>query len=157
MALKPHRSARPLQGSDFFSDAAMAEGGVLTIKTAGKGSAMDDGSAVAEYAANPSGKIVLGILTTKVVDIDETKQPLNRFDEVANKGGKVNYVTHGVVTTNMIHPDATPVAGPAYLIASGLVGTADEYVNDAATPKVGEFVSTKDADGYVKLRVSLPN
>ena len=57
----------------------------------------------------------------------------------------------GEVTTNMLVAGVTPSAGvDAYVGASALVGTSSTN-----SVKIGQFLSSKDADGYVKLSVNL--
>lgn len=139
----------------FFSDSTMERGGIATMKTAGSGVAMDDSSAVVEYAADPSGKAPVGILMNEVVNLDLTRQKQNIHRDEVQVNGKVTLWSKGTVVTDMIYPGETISAGDkAYLVGSGLLTAS--YVNDDATPLVGRFLSTKDAEGYAKVQVNLP-
>lgn len=154
MALKPYGEQI---GDDisFFMDEVAEKGGFVTISTVGSGQAMDQGAALVTYAAAASGKTVMGCLLQDMVNKDLTQTHLNQHNDEAQKGGKVTIRTAGVVTTNMVYPGLTPAAGAkAFMGPSGLLTTV--IVNDVASPVVGIYQSTKDADGYVKVRFNLP-
>lgn len=139
----------------FFMDEVAERGGVVVGSTAGSGAAMDQSQAALTYAADPSGKAPLGVLLTEMVNLDLTKTHLNWFDEENQKGGKAHIMTRGWVVTNSIEPNDTPSAfAAAYVGNSGNFTSTDK--GSQATPKVGRFLSTKDAEGYAKVEVSLP-
>jgi hypothetical protein len=153
MALKPERYF-VADDISFFATAVAERGGFLTLSTGGSGAAMDQGVAVAGYAASQSGATVLGCLMQDVVNKDLTQTHLNFYKDEVEVGSKVQMWTQGTVVTNMVYPGLTPTAGAtAYMGPSGLLQTVN--VNSVATPVVGKFLSTKDADGYVKVRFSL--
>lgn len=155
MALKPDRLLNKFADDiSFFMDETAEPGGIASLLTGGSGAAMDQAAAVATYAAISSGKVPLGVLMQPVVNKDLTQNRLNPYSNEVQKGGKVRINRDCVVTTNMIYPALTPAAGAsAYLSTSGLLHTTQ--ANTVANPKVGYFLSSKDADGYCKVRVQL--
>lgn len=153
MALKPERYF-VADDISFFVNEVAERGGFLSLKTGGSGSAMDQGVAVATYAATQSGSTPIGLLMQDVVSKDLTQMHINFYKDEVPVGSKVQMWTQGTVVTNFVYPGLTPVAGAkAYLGPSGLAQTTN--VNSVATPVVGTFLSTKDADGYVKIRFAL--
>lgn len=154
MALKPERYF-VADDMSFFMNAVAERGGVVCIATGGSGSAMDQGVAVCSYAAAQSGAVPVGFLMQDVVNKDLTQVHINFYKDEVPVGSKVQMWTQGTLTTNMIYPGLTPVAGSgAYLGPSGLLQTTVNS-NLVATPRVGTFLSSKDADGYAKVRFSL--
>lgn len=153
MALKPERYF-VADDISFFMDEVAERGGVVTMLTGGSGAAMDQGVALGTYAAATSGKTVLGILMQDMVNKDLTQTHLNFFKDEVQKGGKVQIWTAGTVTTNFVYPSQTPTAGGvAYAGPSGYLVTSNV---GNTNPTVGVFLSSKDADGYVKIRFNLP-
>lgn len=153
MALKPERYF-VADDISFFMTSVAERGGFVTLSTGGSGAAMDQGVAVAAYAASQSGLTVLGCLMQDVVNKDLTQTHLNFYKDEVEVGSKVQMWTQGTVVTNMVYPGLTPAAGAtAYMGPSGLLQTVN--VNSVATPVVGKFLSSKDADGYVKVRFAL--
>lgn len=153
MALKPDR--RYVEDDiSYFMDEVAERGGFVTISTGGSGAALDQGVNVATYAASQSGKVVIGCLMQDVVNKDLTQTHLNFYKDEVQKGGKVQIWVAGEVVTDMIYPGQTPAAGGvAYLGPSGLLMTSN---SSDTRPTVGRFASSKDADGYVKVRFNLP-
>jgi hypothetical protein len=154
MALK---GARDIYIDDitFFATAVADRGGVVTMSTVGSGEALDDANAVVAYAANPSGKLPVGMLLCDVVNYDLTRQKINPYKEEVQVGSKVTLMTDGIGVTDMIVPGATPAFNkPAYLGSSGLLTSVN--TNDVATPIVGVFLSAKDENGFARVRVKLP-
>ena len=160
MALRPDRSYPLHTDISFYNaDTSAERGGVVVISTAASGAAMDDGAAVVTYTASPSGKVPAGILLADMVNYDLTTREPNRHKLEVQAGGKVPVATVGWVVTNMIFPGTTPTAGgKAYLQMSGYI-TPTVHANggEAATPRVGTFLSTKDQDGYAKVSFAFPN
>jgi len=157
MALRPERDEH-LTDLSFFMNVTAERGGIVVLSTAGSGSAMDDSAAVVKLptVANAdveSGKPI-GLLLNDVVDLDLTRQHINYFKDEMQKGGKVLVLRRGTVTTDQV--SGTPVGGEAAYFWTGgvLVG-----LSDAATPvtglQVGQFLSTKDADGYCKVAIDI--
>lgn len=154
MALKPHRTHLDSDIS-FFMTSTAERGGFVTISTVGSGDAMDQSTAVAQYATNPSGLAPLGVLMNDVVNLDLTRQRLNEYKREVQVNTKVEIWTKGEVQTNMIYPGITVSASDrAYLTVSGLITNVDGGAN--ATPIVGSFRSSKDEDGYAKVAFNLP-
>lgn len=150
MALKPDR-VELLTDVSFFMNTTAERGGVVSVVTAGSGVSMDDARAVVAYAATVSGSKPVGVLLNDVVDLDLTRQHINWYRDEVQKGGKVTVLRQGQVTTNKIVSGATPSAGDdAYVGVSGLIGTSS-----ANSVKIGQFLSSKDADGYAKVSVNL--
>lgn len=138
----------------FFMNEVATRGGFVCASTVGSGSALDQADALATYAANPSGKTVLGVLMCDMVNLDLTRQKENVYKEEVQKGGKVTIWTKGWVVTDMIYPGHTIAAGnKAYIGPSGLIGNVDVV---GGNDVVGKFLSKKDEDGYAKVSFNLP-
>lgn len=160
MALRPDRSYPLHTEISFYNNDTSAErGGVVVINTAASGSAMDDGAAVVTYAASQSGKVPVGFLLADMVNYDLTVREPNRHKLEVQAGGKVPVATVGWLVTNWIYPGTTPTAGgKAYLTMSGYITpTISANGGEAATPRVGTFLSIKDQDGYAKVSFAFPN
>jgi hypothetical protein len=152
MALKPDR-VELLTDVSFFMNTTAERGGVVSVVTAtsGVGVSMDDANAVVAYAAVASGAKPVGLLLNDVVNLDLTRQHINWHKDETQVGGKVTVLRVGQVTTNMLVAATTPSAGAdAYVGASGLIGTSSTNA-----VKIGQFLSAKDTDGYVKVSVNL--
>ena len=152
MALKPDR-VELLTDVSFFMNTTAERGGVVSVVTAtsGVGVSMDDANAVVAYAAVASGAKPVGLLMNDVVNLDLTRQHINWHKDETQVGGKVTVLRVGQVTTNMLVAAITPSAGAdAYVGASGLIGTSSTNA-----VKIGQFLSAKDTDGYVKVSVNL--
>lgn len=150
MALKPDRIENVTDIS-FFMNSVAERGGVVSVVTGGSGVSMDDGAAVVAYAVSPSGAKPLGVLLNDVVNLDLTRQHINWHKDEMQIGGKVTLLRQGQVTTDMLVPGVTPTAGvDAYVGASGLIGTSSTN-----STKVGQFLSSKDSDGYAKVSVNI--
>lgn len=152
MALKPDR-VELLTDVSFFMNTTAERGGVVSVVTAtsGVGVSMDDANAVVAYASVASGARPVGVLLNDVVNLDLTRQHINWHKDEMQVGGKVTVLRQGQVTTNMLVAGTTPSAGAdAYVGANGLIGTSSTNA-----VKVGQFLSAKDSDGYVKVSVNL--
>lgn len=164
MALKGDRREEVVDVS-FFCNDVVTRGAVLvygpgggsgTGVTAGSGIALDDANQVASVAGNPSGLIPAGLILNNQVSIDQTRQHINYQRDEMIAGGKCALLRKGWVVTNNI--TGTPVGGnKAYLTANGnLTPTKSSTGGTAATPIVGEFMSSLDQDGYAKVSINLP-
>jgi len=158
MALKPHRiENRYTYDLSWYMDEVAERGGIVVASTVSSGTALDQARSVVTYAANPSGSQPIGILLNDVVDKDLTQtrlQPL-KSEQVIN--GKVTINGAGEYVTNMIYPGLTISAqDKAYLGPSGLLTNA-VVNNEVNTPYVGNFRTTKDADGYATVKINLPS
>jgi len=150
MALKSDR-IELLTDISFFMTTTAERGGVVSASTSGSGVSMDDANAVVAYAAAVSGSKPIGVLLNDVVDLDLTRQHINWHKDEVQKGGKVTVLRQGQVTTDMLVSGITPSAGtPAYVGASGLIGTSSTNA-----VQIGSFLSGKDADGYAKVSVNI--
>jgi hypothetical protein len=150
MALKSDR-IELLTDISFFMTTTAERGGVVSAVTSGSGVSMDDASAVVAYAAAASGAKPLGVLLNDVVNLDLTRQHINWHKDEVQVGGKVTLLRNGQVTTNRLVSGITPTAGtPAYVGASGLIGTSSTNA-----VQIGSFLSSKDTDGYAKVSVNI--
>jgi len=152
MALKPDR-VEAYTDISFFCDTVSERGGIVSHVTGGSGVSMDDANAVVRYSATGSGIIPAGLLLNDVVNIDLTRQHINWFKDEVQVGGKVVVLRQGQVTTNMIESVAPTIGQDAYCGVSGLLTNVVPVHNEAV--KVGRFLSTKDADGYVKVDINI--
>lgn len=149
MALKPDRIEH-LTDISFFMNTTAERGGVASFVTGGVGVSMDDADAVVAYAAAVSGSVPAGILLNDVVDLDLTRQHINWYKDEVQKGGKVTVLRQGVVVTDKVA--GTPSAGAdAFVANSGVISTTQA----TGAVKIGQFLSSKDADGYAKVSVNL--
>jgi antitoxin (DNA-binding transcriptional repressor) of toxin-antitoxin stability system len=134
----------------FFMNEVATRGLVVSVSTAGSGAAMDNGVALATVKANPSGAYPLGILMNDMVNLDLTRQHLNQHKDEVQKGGKITILRKGFVVTDAI--SGTPSGGQdAYLAGTGLISATQA----AGALKIGQFLSSKDADGFAKVAVNL--
>ena len=157
MALKPDRQRNKYADDiTWFMNEVAQRGGVVVASTVGSGAAMDQSTNLCTYASQPSGKMPIGVLLVDMVNKDLTQTHLNPYNGEVQQGSKVLLSAQGSVHTNMVYPGLSVTAPQtAYLGPSGLLQNV--YVNDAATPVVGFFLSNKDEDGYYKVRYNLPN
>lgn len=157
MALKTDRIHIDSQ-IDFFMNEVAERGGIVSVSTAGSGSAMDQAEQLATYAANPSGVSTLGVLMGDMVNLDLTRQHENWHKEEVQQGGKVTIWNKCTVVTDRILPGSTPTAGQkAYVAHSGYISNTQAASDDSDTnPVVGKFLSTKDQNGYCKVSINLP-
>jgi hypothetical protein len=135
----------------WYMDTVAERGGVVSVQTADSGGYPGGSLNVVAYAAAPSGRNPVGVLLYDVVDYDASRMHGNPYRMQTLKGYKVAVIKDGWVTTNMIVPADAPAGGEdAYLGASGLFTLA-------TTPgkKVGQFLSSKDADGFAAVRVQI--
>ena len=162
MALRPDRNEHLTDLSYFMNETA--ERGVDVIHdTGGSGAAMDDSSAKVKKptSASVSGTNPAGLLLNDVVSLDLTRQHLNYAKDEVQQGSKVLLLRRGTVVTDQI--SGTPTIGAdAFICSAGTISaTAQNGVADLdaggkpATPKVGKFLSTKDADGFAKVEINI--
>ena len=159
MALKGDRYLAITEIS-YFMDQVAEQGGVVVLKTAGSGAALDQQAAEVEYAAAPSGKVPIGLLLSDMVNKDLTRTHLNfQKPSEQQKGSKVSLLREGWVVTNMLVSSTgvqnKPAGGKtAYLGESGLL---TKYIGDnAENPEIGMWESAPDEDGYARVYVKLP-
>lgn len=157
MALKPDREefqTTPL----YFMNEVAERGGVAVMNGTPSGAATDAANRLVTYAANPSGKVPVGILLNDMVNYDLTKQHINNYKNEVQKGGKVTLLRKGYVLTNRISTSGTPVAGDyAYVADSGLISTSARALTlDSGAQPIGRFLTAKDSDGYASVEINLP-
>jgi len=133
-------------------------GGIVVLNGTPSGAAMDSAASVVTYAADPSGKVPMGVLLNDMVNLDLTRQHINWHKDEVQKGGKITVLRKGYVLTNKISTSGTPVAGNyAYVADSGLISTSLRAVElDSGAQPIGRFMTAKDADGYAKVEINLP-
>ena len=154
MALKADRNVVEYDIS-FFMNEAGKRGGVVSFSTVGSGAALDQSAALLTYAATASGNKPAGILLNDNVDIDTTRQHINRHKNEMLKGSKVTLMKKGWVVTDQIASGITIAAGdPAYMANGGRITNVN--AGAVATPVIGRFLSKADEDGYAKVEINLP-
>jgi hypothetical protein len=152
MALKPDREEFHYDIS-WYMDEAAERGGVVSVSTADSGGYPGGSHSVVTYAAAPSGKFPVGVLLNDVVDYDPSRQHGNPYRMQTLIGTKVTLIKDGWVTTNMILASDTPVGGEAaYLGPSGLFSLSP---TPASARPIGQFLSSKDQDGFARVRVEI--
>lgn len=138
----------------FFCNTAGNRGGVMSVVTGGSGVSMDQSVAVVSYATLSSGSLPIGLCLQDVVNIDQTRQHINFHRDEVQQGSKVALLREGYVVTDQVVSGTSPTAGQlAYLGPAGQVTPTN--TGAAASPQVGKFLSSKDADGFVTLEVKL--
>ena len=159
MALKADRYEESTDISFFYDDDTATRGGVVVLDAVlASGAAMDQGGNKVKYKTATATDVPVGILLNDVVNKDLTRTHLNQHKDEVQKGGKVTIMTRGWVVTSNITGSPTP-GQVAYADSatkgniSVLAGTAQASGNLA----IGRFMSNKDADGYAKVYVNLPN
>jgi len=160
MALRPDRNEH-LTDLSYFMNETAERGVVVVHDTGGSGAAMDDSSAkVKKPTGTVSGQSPAGLLLNDVVNLDLTRQHLNYAKDEVQQGSKVLLLRRGTVVTDQV--SGTPTIGAdAFLCAAGTISaTAQNGVTlnangGTATPKVGKFLSIKDADGFAKVDINI--
>jgi hypothetical protein len=158
MALKADRYEESTDISYFMTAATGDRGGVVCLDLlSASGAAMDQGDNTVSYQAAAVTDVPVGVLLNDVVNKDLTRTHLNQYKDEVQLGGKVTVMTRGWVVTNKV--TGTPTAGDlAY--ASETIGEIANVAADAQASgnlAIGRFMSSKDADGYAKVYVNLPN
>lgn len=158
MALKSDRYEESTDISYFYTAGTAARGGVVCLDVlSASGAAMDQGDNTVSYQAAAVTDVPVGILLNDVVDKDLSRTHINWYKDEIQKGGKVTVMTRGWVVTNMV--DGTPGPGDlAYASETeGLIATVAADAQASGNLAIGRFMSAKDADGYAKVYVNLPN
>lgn len=159
MALKSDRHEAQTDISFFYNAGTATRGGVVVHETASaSGAAMDQGFNLVRYKQVVATDTPVGILLNDVVNKDLTRTHLNQYKDEVQKGGKVTVLTQGYVVTNMI--DGTPAPGQVAYASATTAGNLTNFASNAQASgnlAVGRWLSNKDADGYAKVSVNLPN
>jgi hypothetical protein len=152
MALKPDR-IEAYTDISFFMNTTAERGGVVVHANSENnvGVSMDDANAVVEYPSDPSGTAPAGLLLNDVVNYDLTRQHINWHKDEVQVGSKVTLLRQGQVTTDLVASGVTPVAGDEVYYTAGGELTTDS----TDSVKVGRFLSSLDADGYVKVDINI--
>lgn len=151
MALKPDRIEAYTDISFFMNSTAERGGIVVHAGPGGSGVSMDDANAVVEYPEDPAETAPAGLLLNDVVNYDLTRQHINWHKDEVQVGSKVTLLRQGQVTTDSVASGVEPVAGDdAYYTALG-----DLTTDSTDSVKVGRFLSSLDADGYVKVDINI--
>lgn len=155
MALRPDVVLNPYADRvDFFMNQTAERGAIVSLSTGGSGVAIESASNAVVYRSSASGAVPLGVLINDVVNLDLTRQDYNPYKNEVQLGSKVHISADCTVVTNMITSGVSPAAGDAaYLAADGRVTNVN--TGAVASPLVGRFLSSKDEDGYAKVRVNL--
>ena len=158
MALKADRYEESTDISFFYNEGTATRGGAVVLDAAlASGAAMDQGGNKVKYG---TAGVPVGILLNDVVNKDLTRTHLNQYKDEVQKGGKVTVMTQGYVVTNMV--DGTPSPGDVAYASDDATkpGYISTYAADATASgnlAIGRWMSAKDADGYAKVRINLPN
>ena len=149
MALKPDRKYTDGTDISYFMNETATRGLIVIHSTSGSGSAMDDSNAVVSVPTGTGGNPA-GLLLNDMVNLDLTRQHINWHLDEVQLGGKVTVLRQGYVVTNSIASGVNPTAGEeAHFTASGLLTNVDGSV------KVGQWLSSEDADGYAKVEINI--
>jgi hypothetical protein len=149
----------------FFGNSVMTRGGIVTFAGFGSGAANDQSVAYVQYSANSSGAYPLGILLQDMVNYDLTRQHINWYRDEVQQGGKLAVGKKGPWVTNSLIQGAAAIAvgDIAVLTSSGNIMNIPQTAtygtttwNKAVNPKVGQFLSTLDEDGYAKVEIQFP-
>ena len=149
MALKGDRNELDTDISFFINETA-EKGQFMSISTAGSGSAMDNSNAVVTSAAQASGALFAGVILNDVVNIDQSRYHINWQKDEVQQGGKCTLLRKGWIVTDQIL--GTPTAGQNCYLANS--GNCSATQNGTA-PLIGQFLSTKDANGFAKVAVTV--
>jgi len=162
MALKLDRYEESTDISFFYNEGTATRGGVVVLDAAAvagaSGAALDQGENLVKYAAATATSVPVGILLNDVVNKDLTRTHLNQFKDEVQKGGKVTVLTRGWVVTSNV--EGSPKAGDLAFASStsaGSICNGTTFAAQSGELAIGRFMSSKDADGYAKVYVNLPN
>lgn len=162
MALKLDRYEESTDISFFYNEGTATRGGVVVLDAAAlagaSGAALDQGENLVKYAATTPTSVPVGILLNDVVNKDLTRTHLNQYKDEVQKGGKVTVLTRGWVVTSNV--EGSPKAGDlafASPFTAGSICNGTTFAAQSGELAIGRFMSRKDADGYAKVYVNLPN
>jgi hypothetical protein len=159
MALKADRYEESTDISFFYNVDVATRGGVVVLDAAlASGAAMDQGGSKVKYKQATATDVPVGILLNDVVDKDLTRTHLNQYKDEVQKGGKVTVMTRGwVVTSNITGSPAPGQVAYADSATAGNISVLASTGPASGNLAIGRFMSQKDADGYAKVYVNLPN
>jgi len=148
MALRPDRQEH-LTDLSFFMNEVAERGIIVTHLSAGSGAAMDDSSATVQVPNNTT-ELPAGLLLNDVVNLDLTRQHLNYNQDEVQIGSKVLLLRRGTIVTDQVTASQTIAPG-----AAAHFDTNGVFTTGTDSAQVGRFLSTYDADGYVKIAVDI--
>jgi len=160
MALKADRYEESTDIS-YFSSTTGVRGQVVLLDAAAlagaSGASLDQGENTVSAQTAAVTDVPAGIILNDVVNKDLTRTHLNQYKDEVQLGGKVTVLTRGWVVTDQI--TGTPKAGDvAYASATlGEIGVSAADAEATGNLALGRFMSRKDADGYAKVYINLPN
>jgi hypothetical protein len=156
MALKGDRNYTDGTDISFFMTATGERGKLVVYSTGGSGAAMDDSTALVAFPTGESlsGVEPAGLLLNDVVNYDLTRQRRNWHQDQVQSGNKVTLLKRGVVVTNMIATGDTPTIGASVYCDTDQGGKLTS-TQPTGGVSCGTFLSTKDADGYCKVQITL--
>lgn len=157
MALKPDREFNEVTDiTNFWHPTNTAEkGGIASVVSQGSGAAIGQNSVdepnVVDYLTSAISGVAKGVLLQDVnAALSATRDFLNFESGEIRPGDKCTLVKKGFVVTDLIL--GTPiVGGVAYLGASGNISTT----SGLATPVVGRFETTVDANGFARVSIDI--
>lgn len=159
MALKSDRYEAQTDISFFYNAGTATRGGVVVLDAAtASGAALDQGVNLVKYKQATATDVPVGILLNDVVNKDLTRTHMNWYKDEVQKGGKVTVLTQGWVLTSNITGSPTPgQVAYADSATAGNIATSAASAQASGNLAIGRFMSNKDADGYAKVFVNLPN
>lgn len=162
MALKLDRYEESTDISFFYNEGTATRGGVVVLDAAAlagaSGAALDQGENLVKYDTVTPTSVPVGVLLNDVVNKDLTRTHLNQYKDEVQKGGKVTVLTRGWVVTSNV--EGNPKAGDlafASPFTAGSICNGTTFAAQSGELAIGRFMSRKDADGYAKVYVNLPN
>ena len=164
MALKADRYEESTDVSFFYNEGTATRGGVVVLADLGQasGAALDQGENLVKYKLATKDDVPVGILLNDVVNKDLTRTHVNHHKDEVQKGGKVTVMTRGWVVTSNVEgtPKAGELAFASHVDGGGTAGNICNgtfFAPQSGELAIGRFMSRKDADGYAKVYVNLPN
>lgn len=159
MALKSDRYEAQTDISFFYNAGTATRGGVVVLDAANaSGAALDQGANLVKYKQATATDVPVGILLNDVVNKDLTRTHMNWYKDEVQKGGKVTVLTQGWVLTSNITGSPTPgQVAYADSVTAGNITNSALNAQASGNLAIGRFMSNKDADGYAKVFVNLPN
>ena len=140
----------------YYLNTVTDKGVFVAVNTAGSGVALDNTNNLAQIAANSSGVRPLGMLLNEFVSVDQTRFPINWHKDQSIVGDKAVIMNEGWAVTNYVV--GTPAGGDHAILSSS--GYATNLApggawNEAANPKLGQFRTKVDSQGFARIYVRL--
>jgi len=157
MALKPDREYNETTDLRYFWSELTAQntaekGGIACQETVGSGVAMDPVENVAQYAADGSGAVPVGVL---LQDVNPEMSTTRDFPDLQSgekrPGDKVTLLRKGWLVTDMI--SGTITAGATVYVGDS--GNMSTTLISAGHVAVGRVETTADANGFVTVFIDI--